>query len=80
MPPGTREVRHFHLSTVQFYFVLSGTAVVLLGDRSLTVTPGYGIEITPLVPHQMRNDNDTTLEFLVISSRAPRSDRIDLAD
>lgn len=80
MPPGTHEVRHYHSSTIQFYFVLSGTAVVLLGDRALTITPGNGIEIVPLVPHQMRNEGNTTLEFLVISSKAPRGDRTDLQD
>jgi mannose-6-phosphate isomerase-like protein (cupin superfamily) len=78
MPAKTCELRHVHEATVQFYYVLDGQADVVVGDETVTLSPGEGIEIAPGAPHQMRNDSGDPLEFLVASSRPPRSDRADL--
>jgi mannose-6-phosphate isomerase-like protein (cupin superfamily) len=80
MPPRTEEVRHLHSRVTQFYFILRGEATVRLGDRTLTLFAEDGVEIAAEVPHQIRNDRDDTLEFLVVSSSAPREDRVDLPD
>jgi mannose-6-phosphate isomerase-like protein (cupin superfamily) len=75
MPPGTFELRHVHGSTRQFYFVLQGRATVEAGAGRVEVAAMQGIEIPPLLEHQMRNESDADLEFLVISTQRPREDR-----
>jgi len=75
MPPGTFELRHVHTSTHQFYFVLEGRATVVSDAGRFEVAAMHGIEIPPRLEHQMRNESDTDLEFLVISTRRPREDR-----
>jgi mannose-6-phosphate isomerase-like protein (cupin superfamily) len=77
MPAKTCELRHVHEATVQFYYVLDGQANVVVGDKTVSLSPGEGIEIVPGEPHQMRNDSGDSLEFLVASSRPPRGDRVD---
>lgn len=72
MPPHTRELTHLHSSTRQFYFVLEGTATVLIAGSRLLVEVGDGIEIGPGSVHQMRNESDRSIEFLVISSQRVR--------
>jgi mannose-6-phosphate isomerase-like protein (cupin superfamily) len=79
MPPGTHELRHKHATTYQFYFVLEGHATVVLDDGALPVLAGQGVAIPRGVPHQIRNDSTGAVEFLVISSRPPREDRVDIA-
>lgn len=78
MPPSTFEVRHVHSETHQFYYVLEGEATVELDGDRVRAAQGEGIEIPPGTVHQMRNDGDGYLEFLVMSSQPPRSDRVDL--
>lgn len=75
MPPGTFELRHVHESTRQFYFVLQGRATVESAVGRFEVSAMQGIEIPPRHEHQMRNESDIDLEFLVISTRRPREDR-----
>ena len=76
MPPGTFELRHLHR---QVHFVLEGTASVDLDGTLHTLAAGEAIVIAPPLPHQMRNDSSAPLEFLVISSAPPRTDREDLS-
>jgi mannose-6-phosphate isomerase-like protein (cupin superfamily) len=78
MPPGTTEVRHLHTSVRQVYYVLAGEATVRFDDREEALQPGDALDVSPGTPHQMRNDSPDTLEFLVVSTSAPRADRIDL--
>lgn len=78
MPPHTNEVRHVHDHTRQFYYVLSGEAVVEVADQTEPLRAGEGVEIRPGVPHQLRNPSPTALEFLVVSSAPPRNDRRDV--
>jgi len=78
MPPGTAERSHLHRDVRQLYFVLAGQATVRFGDREETLSPRDAVEVAPGEPHQLRNDSSETLEFLVVSTSAPRKDRIDL--
>jgi len=77
MPPGTSEVRHSHQRARQFFFVLSGTGTMAVGDRLATLGPQCGIEIGPGESHQMRNDGDAPVEFLVISTPPAQGDRVE---
>jgi mannose-6-phosphate isomerase-like protein (cupin superfamily) len=71
MPPGTAEVWHHHQIARQF-FVLSGTATIELGGQIHTLRAQQGIEIAPGLPHQMHNDSNADVEFLVISQPTTR--------
>jgi len=77
MPTHRYESPHFHKSTRQFYFVLTGEAHVSVNGHHHVLLPGHGIEIPPGTVHQMKTEN-SEVEFLVISSGPPREDRIDL--
>jgi mannose-6-phosphate isomerase-like protein (cupin superfamily) len=77
MPPGTAEVRHYHRHARQFFFILSGTATMVLADRTETLPPQTGIEIAPGEPHQLRNDGEAALEFLVVSAPPSHGDRVE---
>lgn len=76
MPGNTSEVRHFHNQARQFFFVLSGTATLEVNGEYIILNPQEGVEIPPLTPHQMINDSDKDVEFLVISQPTSKGDRV----
>jgi Mannose-6-phosphate isomerase len=76
MPPHTSEVRHYHEKARQFFFVLSGAAVMEKDGEEIELGPREGIEIAPGVPHRMFNKSDGETEFLVISQPNSRGDRV----
>jgi mannose-6-phosphate isomerase-like protein (cupin superfamily) len=76
MPPGAAEVWHHHQVARQFFFVLSGTATMEVSGEIYMLGAQQGIEIAPGLPHQMRNDSDADVEFLVISQPTTRGDRV----
>jgi mannose-6-phosphate isomerase-like protein (cupin superfamily) len=78
MAAASQERRHLHSATTQVYYVLAGTAITQVGNTSVSVRPGEAISIRPGNAHQIRNEADAPLRFLVISSGPPRSDRQDL--
>ena len=78
MAAGTQELRHLHPNTTQLYYILTGRAVVEVGDCTVAVRAGQAVEIGSGDPHQITNEDDAALRFLVISSGPPRDDRQDL--
>ncbi|WP_435171257.1 cupin domain-containing protein [Falsirhodobacter sp. 1013] len=76
MPANTSEVRHYHATSRQFFYVLSGTLTMELDGSSHSVPARAGIEIPPNSPHQARNDTGSDVMFLVISTPTSRNDRI----
>lgn len=76
MPPGTAEARHYHAQSRQFFFVLSGMAVLELDGVRETLGPQQGLEVPPDTPHQMFNLSDSATEFLVISQPPSHGDRV----
>jgi mannose-6-phosphate isomerase-like protein (cupin superfamily) len=76
MPVNTSEVRHFHNQTRQFFFVLSGIATLEVNGKRIILNHQEGVEIPPLTPHQMINDSNSDVEFLVISQPTSKGDRI----
>jgi mannose-6-phosphate isomerase-like protein (cupin superfamily) len=75
MAAHTQELRHLHPNVAQLYYVLDGRAVVEVARTDVETAAGQAIEIEPGDPHQIRNESDTALRFLVISSGPPRDDR-----
>jgi mannose-6-phosphate isomerase-like protein (cupin superfamily) len=76
MPPGTRETRHFHRKSWQFFFVLRGAARIEMNGNQYHLLPQDGLEIPTEAPHQIFNDSNGDLEFLVISCPATTGDRV----
>ena len=79
VPPGGREVPHYHRYAQQFFYVLAGEAIIELAEGIVRLAPGQGYAVTAGVRHQLRNEGETTLEFLVISAPHAHGDRV-LAD
>lgn len=75
MPPGTAEVLHKHHNARQFFFVLVGIATFEIDSTYTVLHAQQGIEIAPGVPHQIRNESDDAIEFLVTSQPTTRGDR-----
>lgn len=75
MPPGTAEVRHFHHRAQQFFYILSGEAVIEVESRSVVLGAGHGISIPAGTPHRIRNDSTEDVHFLVISQPPSHGDR-----
>lgn len=63
---------------VNFYFVLAGNAIIDVDGERISLNPKEGIEVSPLTPHQMFNESDQEVEFLVISQPNShiKSDRV----
>jgi mannose-6-phosphate isomerase-like protein (cupin superfamily) len=76
MPASTSEVKHYHQQSLQFFFVLSGTATIEMEGEEIVLHPQEGVEVPPLVHHQMFNKSDHDVEFLVISQPISKGDRI----
>ena len=75
MPAATAEVRHFHHHAQQFFYVLAGQAVMEVEGRPIVLSAGEGMWIPAGTPHQMRNDSDEDVHFLVISHPPSHGDR-----
>lgn len=76
MPPDTQEDMHYHRHAAQFFYLLSGRAVMRFPQKEELLLPGEGIEIPPLQPHQMTNPFPEDAEFLVVSSPRSHGDKI----
>jgi mannose-6-phosphate isomerase-like protein (cupin superfamily) len=76
MPPGACEVLHYHGRAQQFFFVLSGEAVMEVEGCGIRLTACEGLHILPGVPHQLRNESKEPVHFLVISQPPSHGDRI----
>lgn len=75
MPPGTAEVRHRHARSRQFFYVLEGEATLELDGVSHRLVAGNGLHVAPGAAHQMRNESEAELRFLVVSSPRSHGDR-----
>lgn len=76
MPPKTCEVRHYHQKAKQFFFVLSGQAAIEVNEEVILLNEHEGIEISPNIPHQMLNQSDRDIEFIVVSAPTSKGDRV----
>ena len=79
MPPGTSEVRHHHVRSRQFAYVLEGELTMEVEHHDFTVRAGEGIEIHPGQSHQAINRSGKDLRFVMISQPPSHVDHIDEA-
>jgi len=75
MPPRTEEVRHRHARSRQFFFVLDGVLSIEVEGAAHSMTPGTGLEVPPGHAHQVHNNADHPVRFLVISQPPSHGDR-----
>jgi len=77
VPPSSEEVRHYHNEARQFFYVLSGSAVLEMEGQEHGVPAGSGIEVAPGVQHKFLNRSEQDVVFLVISAPSTKKDRVD---
>ena len=73
LPPGNESfLLHAHTFQEEFVFILEGTGVAVLGEEEHPVGPGdfiaYPCDGTP---HQLRNDTDADLVYMMGGERTP---------
>jgi mannose-6-phosphate isomerase-like protein (cupin superfamily) len=81
MPPGTSEQIHRHHVAQQFFYVLSGEAVMEFMDREVAIREGQGVQVNAGVAHRIHNSSARDVRFLVISQPSTKNgDRENLTD
>jgi mannose-6-phosphate isomerase-like protein (cupin superfamily) len=76
MQPGTAEVLHYHQVAQQFFYILSGEAVMEIDGRDFRLAEGEGIHIPQGALHRIRNESASAIRFLVISQPQGLGDRV----
>jgi mannose-6-phosphate isomerase-like protein (cupin superfamily) len=77
MPPGTFEMLHHHGQAQQFFYMLSGEAVMEANGQLIRISTGEGVRIPPGVRHQIKNATNQPIRFLAISEPPSHADRIE---
>jgi mannose-6-phosphate isomerase-like protein (cupin superfamily) len=76
MPAGTEEVKHYHQTAQQFFYVLKGTAIFEIENSIIGVKEGEGLHVEAGKKHRISNKGSEDLEFLLCSQPSTRNDRI----
>ena len=76
MPPGTDEAWHYHDQAQQFFYVLSGEAVMEVNGEEINIQTGHGLPIPNKIPHKIKNVSGEPVHFLVISQPRSHGDRV----
>ncbi len=77
VPSGCSEIRHFHQKSEQFFYILSGNAVIEADGVVHSLITGQGLHIPAKVPHQLKNTSSQDLVFVVTSVPPSHGDRIE---
>ena len=80
MSPGTFEAKHYHNKSNQFFYILSGEALMETNDGKFILKEHEGIEILPMMPHKIVNNSDQDVHFIVVSSPKSHGDRVVLEE
>lgn len=75
VPPGAAEIRHYHKTARQLFFVLSGVLDIELDGAVHRVGSEQSLEIPPGVVHRVANTGEVDSWFLVVSSPTTKGDR-----
>jgi len=76
VPPNEREQRHYHNESQQFFYVLCGVAQIEISGNIFEIKAGNGIHVPAKQAHQLMNNSDEDLRFLVISQPKSHGDRV----
>lgn len=66
LPPNDKSGKHYHPVAEESYYILSGTAQMIMDDKTITLNPGDTIAILPNNVHQIWNEGPDDLVFLAI--------------
>lgn len=80
MPPGASDVAHYHRNAQQFFYLLSGEALLEIDGKEIRLSARQGAHIPAGAPHRIRNASSRAVEFIVISNPPSHGDRVLLAD
>jgi mannose-6-phosphate isomerase-like protein (cupin superfamily)/GNAT superfamily N-acetyltransferase len=80
MPLGTSEKKHKHLKSRQLFVVASGLLVIQLGGRSVRLAAGQALEVPPGAWHEVVNESQEDVLFLVTSQPSSQGDRVEALD
>ena len=75
IPSGGCEIRHYHKKAQQFFYILSGEAMMEVEGQSTLLRAGSGIRVLPGARHQISNPSSGPVRLLVISQPPSRGDR-----
>ena len=75
MPPGTKEERHAHNRSRQFFFVLEGALTLEIEHHDFVIAAGRGVEVSPGQAHQASNRGAGPVRMLVTSQPPSHDDR-----
>lgn len=78
MPPGTEEKYHYHEVAAQVFYIIKGTATMVINEDIIELSSGEAIEIPAKTPHKIINKSQEPLDFLVISTPHSHGDRINI--
>ena len=78
VPPGCREIEHYHKRSEQFFFILSGIATLEVNGVSRQLMPLQGFHVKAGVKHQLSNEHKENLSFTVTSTPPSHGDRVEL--
>jgi mannose-6-phosphate isomerase-like protein (cupin superfamily) len=76
MPAGTSEVSHCHQRSRQFFFILSGRAVMDTDGVHIPLCAGQGLQVPPGTYHRFCNESEEPVRFLVVSQPPSHGDRV----
>ena len=76
VPSGCSEVRHLHNKAEQFFFILSGEALIEVDGEKNILKSNQGIYIPAGRVHKLSNNSNKDLEFIVISTPPSHGDRV----
>ena len=76
MPAGASEVSHCHRKSRQFFYILSGQAVMDTDGAPISLSVGQGVEMPPGTYHRFCNVSNEPVRFLVISQPPSHEDRV----
>lgn len=78
VPSGKSEVNHYHKTSNQFFFVLSGCATMEVEGKKKNLNKGEGIFIPAGTAHRLCNESNDKIEFLVFSSPKSHGDKYEI--
>ena len=66
IPPGKGSLKHYHPEAEESYYILSGSAEMLLDGETATLRPGDNVVIRPPQVHQITNAGPDDLVLLAV--------------
>jgi mannose-6-phosphate isomerase-like protein (cupin superfamily) len=65
IPPKKLSPKHYHKTAEESYYMLKGTARMIVDDKEFNITKGQALLIMPDEIHQIFNDTDSDVELIV---------------